>query len=92
MHAHYACGHGPDDDHEHDAWQRVVEAVALAYLSESGADLGAVVTIRAALVTVEDSDDVIAEFAIGVGRDAMASMAADHAAEELNRPGAPWNN
>lgn len=92
MHVHHHCQHGPDDDDDHDRWHTAVEAAMFAFLSEIGADAGDVVTVRAQLVPVEDSDDTIAEIKIGMGPDAHAVMAAEHAADELNRPGAPWTN
>jgi hypothetical protein len=83
----------PDPD---DPITPAVHAAAMAYLFELGAPPMSVVTIKATTEVPDDAPDdeieLITHITIGIGRLSQDRLAAEHAAEVLNRPGAPWGN
>jgi hypothetical protein len=83
----------PDPD---DPITPAVHAAAMVYLFEIGAPPLSVVTIKAATEVPDDAPDdeieLITRITIGIGRRSQNKLAAEHAAEVLNTPGAPWGN
>lgn len=75
------------------SFEAAVQAAVYAFLGEIGAPMGAVITIRAGMCTVEDSlDDAVNTIEIGIGPLAQDRMASAYAQERLSADGAPWMN
>jgi len=83
----------PDPD---DLVTPAVHAAALAYLAEVGAPPLSLITVKASCEVpdgaTEDDVELITHITIGIGRLSQDRLAAEHAAEVLNRPGAPWGS